>query len=109
MRKSVMMGATIIAAAILSVSPISVKWSMAQGISISPAPGIHIGIGHHHHMGYSDHHRHYGGRDSYYGGGGHRYYGYAGGGHWGRHSAAPGREGRDRRGTMTVQPQQSGK
>jgi hypothetical protein len=68
MCKSVTIGATFVAAVI---SPISVRWSMAQGVSISPAPGIHIGIGHHpvHHH----HHHYYGGGGHYYGDG--HYYG----------------------------------
>ena len=47
MRQSVMFAATIVGTADLSASPISVKRSMAQGVSINPARGIHIGIGHH--------------------------------------------------------------
>ena len=35
MRKSVMIGATIIAAAVLSASPISVKWSAEKNLSVS--------------------------------------------------------------------------
>jgi hypothetical protein len=35
MRKSVMIGATIIAAVVLSASPITVKWSAEKNVSVS--------------------------------------------------------------------------
>jgi hypothetical protein len=45
MRKSVMIGATIISAVVLSASPISVKWSAEKSLSVSQDKAFAV-VGH---------------------------------------------------------------